>query len=325
MMKSDFKPCNGVAQSDDRQDNPAPKRTEPQLLVSAGPAETDSRLFLVNPLPCSEDGDGHGCRIIDYTGTNCKEVVIPKQINGMPVTSIGEGAFEGHTELTSVSVLGNVLKVGDSAFKGCTNLTKVKFSDSLQVIGESAFQDSTKLVDIDLGRSCLRKIGDRAFSGCTSLTRVAFLGCVAEVGNYTFSGCSSLTNISFPKSVKIIGRGAFAACISLTDLWIPAYIQEIQEVAFAYCIGMKEVMIESAKTKIDEIAFASCMSLSNIEVPEIDYVWEPEFGNYYDEPCYKPFRPDTLHSQFTMDGIIDTICRKTFGDRILPDGHPYGW
>ena len=62
-----------------------------------------------------------------YTYT---DLVIPETYNGLPVTSICEGAFYGCTSLTSVKIPDSVTSIGDNAFRGCTSLTSVTFKDT---------------------------------------------------------------------------------------------------------------------------------------------------------------------------------------------------
>src|ERR1035441_1088797 len=56
-------------------------------------------------------------------------VVIPGTILvggiNLPVTCIGDYAFEYHTNLTNVTVPDTVITIGDAAFEGCTGLTSV--------------------------------------------------------------------------------------------------------------------------------------------------------------------------------------------------------
>ncbi|MBO5883723.1 MAG: Ig-like domain-containing protein, partial [Clostridia bacterium] len=61
-----------------------------------------------------------------YVGSDVT-VVIPEYIGGKPVTSIGDGAFEDCSEISSVSIPSGVTRIGDSAFKNCSNLTTINF------------------------------------------------------------------------------------------------------------------------------------------------------------------------------------------------------
>ncbi len=55
------------------------------------------------------------------------ELKIPSEIDGYPVTSIAENAFEDNAAMTSVTVPGSVTSIGDGAFGGCRDLTDVYF------------------------------------------------------------------------------------------------------------------------------------------------------------------------------------------------------
>ena len=57
--------------------------------------------------------------ITGYTGPG-GAIVIPDTINGLPVTSIGVGAFAS-TSLTSVTIPNSVTSIGLDAFSSCTS------------------------------------------------------------------------------------------------------------------------------------------------------------------------------------------------------------
>ena len=116
-------------------------------------------------------------RITDYTGS-ATELVIPSELGGYPVTSIGDYAFEECTSLTSVTIGDSVTSIGYSAFRSCYSLTSVTIGDSVTSIGSSAFR------------------------GCTSLTSVTIPDSVTDIKSYAFYGCTSLTSITIPE----IGR-----------------------------------------------------------------------------------------------------------------------
>ena len=55
--------------------------------------------------------------ITGYTGPGTV-VILPSSINGLPVTSIGEGAFSHCTNLTNLRIPHSVTNVGRGAFQG---------------------------------------------------------------------------------------------------------------------------------------------------------------------------------------------------------------
>ena len=56
------------------------------------------------------------------TGKTQTELVIPYKINGVEITSIGDGAFTDCSSLTSINIPNSVTSISPSAFDGCTNL-----------------------------------------------------------------------------------------------------------------------------------------------------------------------------------------------------------
>ena len=92
--------------------------------------------------------------------TNDTSVVIPSSINGVPVTTIGDRAFELNN-LTSVVIPDSVTTIGNSAFSS-NNLTSVVIPDSVTTIGEYAFsRNNLTSVVIPDG---VTTIGDWAFA-----------------------------------------------------------------------------------------------------------------------------------------------------------------
>ena len=91
------------------------------------------------------------CNAIIDTSTNklivgCKNTTIPNS-----VTSIGYGAFDGCSGLTSVTIPNSVTSIGEAAFYGCSGLTSVTIPNSVTSIGKYAFEDCfwlTRLVSL---------------------------------------------------------------------------------------------------------------------------------------------------------------------------------
>jgi BspA type Leucine rich repeat region (6 copies) len=75
--------------------------------------------------------------ITGYTGVG-GDVTIPAVIDGLTVTSIGEGAFGG-TSLTSVTIPDGVTDIEDGAFAKCFALTMVTIGNGVTNIGGEAF------------------------------------------------------------------------------------------------------------------------------------------------------------------------------------------
>ena len=106
-------------------------------------------VMLFSSLMCADvrcaSADGLKYRVSDgkvtvtgYTSSPKGELVIPSEIDGMPVTAIGEGAFEDCTDLTSVVISEGVTQIFGSAFQGCRKLA-VSIPNTVTKIGKYAF------------------------------------------------------------------------------------------------------------------------------------------------------------------------------------------
>ena len=76
-------------------------------------------------------------KIVSYVGKETN-VIIPNEIDGTPVTEIGERAFAG-TKIVSVVLPDTVRSIDWFAFSGCSSLTSITASTSLSSIGYGAF------------------------------------------------------------------------------------------------------------------------------------------------------------------------------------------
>ena len=169
-------------------------------------------------------------------------VEIPPEIDGLPVTRIGDWAF-GSDSLTSVTIPDGVTSIGEGAFSSCADLTSLTIPDSVTSIGDYAFYFCTDLISVDLSNS-LTSISDYAFEGCTSLESVTIPDSVESIGNYAYQGCKSMTSVSIPDSVVSIGDFAFCGCTSLTSVSLPKSVASIGDYAFCYCTSMTEILVD---------------------------------------------------------------------------------
>ena len=141
--------------------------------------------------------DGNSVTIKEYAGGG-GDVVIPSEIDGKKVTSIGVCAFLECNSLTSVTIPNGVESIGISAFSRCSGLMKVTIPNSVTCIWDTAFMNCSGLTDITIPNG-VTSIKRNAFSNCSNLTSVTLPDSVESIGNAVFSGCSGLTSITVEK------------------------------------------------------------------------------------------------------------------------------
>jgi putative transposon-encoded protein len=144
--------------------------------------------------------------ITGYTG-NGGAVEIPSRMAGVPVTVIGEAAFQGNATITTLVIPDSVVVVYDRAFRGMSALESAKIGNGVTYVGDSAFQNSSRLATVSFG-SRVTTIGNHAFDG-VGLTAVTIPRTVTTIGNHAFVNNTSLTRVRFVGNSPHVGTDAF--------------------------------------------------------------------------------------------------------------------
>ena len=105
----------------------------------------------------------------DFLVSGCKNTVIPNTVK-----TIGDRAFSGCSDLTSITIPDSVTDIGENAFGACTGLTTVTIPNSVTYIGYGAFEDCSGLTSVSIGNS-VTYIGFTTFFGCIGLKSVTCL------------------------------------------------------------------------------------------------------------------------------------------------------
>ena len=193
---------------------------------------------------CYENKGGYieitGCQTNDIT-----ELVIPAEIDGVPVKSIANEAFQQYTDLVSVSIADGVTSIGDFAFWGCSGLTSVTLPDSIENIGKAAFSNSDSLESIHVSENSkffksvdgvlFSKDGTAllAFPMAKTCTSYIIPDGVTTVGDYAFFSCKNLNAVIIPTTVKSVETRAFDCCVNLTAIYYTGTEEEWKEIVIA--------------------------------------------------------------------------------------------
>lgn len=244
-------------------------------------------------------------------------IIIPASVTyeeqSYSVTSIGNHAFDGCLELTSITIPDSVTSIGDCAFYGCIGLTSITIPDSVTSIGYEAFfgcslltsinvdennpkycskdgivfsKDKTMLVYYPAGKKnssyfipdSVTSIGSYAFDGCGALKTVTFNenSQLNTIRRYAFYGCSTLTSITIPDGVTSIGDFAFHSCTSLETVTFGgnSQLEVIGISAFYGCSTLTSIIIPNSVTNIGREAFDRCDRLGTIYYGGTEEQWD---------------------------------------------------
>lgn len=218
--------------------------------------------------------------ITKYSG-NDEHVVIPSEIDGLPVITIGScdilegnyyiniGAFQ-NSNIKSVVIPDSVTFI-QRAFSDCKYLSEVTFgkNSNLDTI-ESAFQNCISLEALDLSTTKLTEISNDTFNGCKNLRSINISDSVTSIGERAFYECESLKEIVLPKNLEDIGRNAFGYCTLLKTITIPAKLdinEGLTQSVFHDVPSLEKVIFEEGRDEIKGYAFISITSDAEIIVP----------------------------------------------------------
>ena len=270
----------------------------------------------------------------EYTGS----VDIPSMVTyndlTYSVTSIGFGAFDGCSGLTSITIPNSVTSIGHYAFDGCSGLTSVTIPNSVTSIGYSAFRGTAWYNNLSDGVVYAGKvlytykgtmpentnisikegtlgIADEAFRACYGLTSVTIPNSVTNIGNRTFSGCTGLTSIEIPNSVTSIGDYAFSGCSGLTSVTIGNGVTSIGNYAFDECTNLKELRIEDGGTILylgwnstNKGLFYDCPLETLYLGRDLSYITSPSY--------YSPFYNIKTLKNVTISNSVTSIGSSAF-------------
>lgn len=156
--------------------------------------------------------------VISNCDKSAGSVVIPAQIDGLPVTQIRQEAFYQCLHLTDVTIPDSVTTIGYKAFSGCTSLSQITIPDSVTVFGSNAFADTPWLL-AKREEQTLVTVNQTLIDGKACLGKAVIPYDITSVGHDAFTGCSGLTSVIVPRNVTDIGR-AFRSCENLSSVTI---------------------------------------------------------------------------------------------------------
>ena len=213
-------------------------------------------------------------------------------------TTISTNAFNGYSNLVSVTLPNTLIEIESYAFFGCTDLSSITIPDSVTTIADGAFGNSG-LTSITIPKNVEALIGN-PFIFCDNLASInnqsanfvlennvlfssdktKLIACpasktgtyqipagVKEIGVSAFIGCTKLTAVSFSNGLETIGDGAFWACTSIKTIKVPDSVTSIGNSAFRRCENLTSAELPEGLKTIGISLFSDCYRLKSVTIP----------------------------------------------------------
>ncbi len=236
-----------------------------------------------------------------YKNTKITKVVLPNNTlstydnNGTFYDQIGDSAFEGCSNLTSVIIPSNVSVFGDDVFKDCIRLYEVyNLNTSLALKLNSSSPGSyvsyyAKVIHTSLDEESIIKVDSDGFmymylnniyyligySGddrdVTVPSSFEFNGNTItnfEIYDKAFREYRSIRSITILDNIESIGSSAFYNCSGLMNVNMPDTITSSNYTyVFSGCYSLTFIKLSSGMTKIPGGYFYYCTNLSSVVIP----------------------------------------------------------
>lgn len=292
-----------------------------------------------------------------------KNVILPAGL-----TVLEDGAFAGGS-LRSISIPEGVTSIGEYAFYGCSDLEEVTFPTTLRSIGRGAFAGCPSLRVADLSGTQVTILPDRVFaddislcdlslpSGLTSVGSEAFLNTAVEelllpnvtsFSSYALSGMPSLTKVMLNENASF-GEGTlmndvtlerisgspsdlpslFAAnCYRVVPSEVMSQSGSVGSHAFANS-SVGELVLASSVRMIESGAFSGMTNLARVEARglgvEMPGVASDAFGTLdtagillmVDDDCEEAWRQHPVWGRFNVQSDKTTGV-ESVGLKVAP-------
>lgn len=224
---------------------------------------------------------------------------------GEGVTTIGDNAFNGFYNISSLTLPSTLTKIGDSALRGVgvgtdttSPLTALSIPKNVSYIADNAFSQMSKLesVTVDSGNSYF--CSDNGVLFDKSKTKLILIPAmksgtytipktVTSIGDYAFEG-GNLDAIAVETGSNnyIVEDGIlynssktellkYPAAKSVTSFSVPSSVKDIKPYAFADSDNLQVIVLPDSVTTIGEYAFYSCSNLEKVNIPSGVSVLKP--------------------------------------------------
>lgn len=254
------------------------------VLNISAPVNADSSTSITNSdgfvYTVKDDGTAE---IVGYTG-NEKELYVPSQLDGYPVTSLGTLALSA-LSLRKIELPGTLRVIGSQALAFNNPLTEVVIPEGVEELGFGILWDCQKLKTVTIPDS-VTKVGDAIIGGTSKPINVIFSenSQVLEMIDGVLFSKTDRRLIWYPSSrkgkeyivpdgTKMIGTWVFQPGTKLERIILPESVEKIGMEAFAGLTKLRRINVPSKVTNLETV-FVTLDALEQIDIPECHPVYE---------------------------------------------------
>lgn len=228
--------------------------------TTSAPTETTTTM-ITTPDPLTKltySENESGVTLERFAWTNELVVEIPAQVDGKPITKIGERAFQ-YCYADTVILPETVTELAAYAFVGCRYLTTITIPQNCRRIGASAFSGCIALETVVIPEQ-IDDIGAYAFADTPFLSHMTDDFIVLGGVLYAYQGNQS--TVTVPETVHTIGVAAFADHTEILSIAIPEHVTRIEHEAFENCTALSDISLLGLPSEFPLDALAGTAWLS---------------------------------------------------------------
>lgn len=223
----------------------------------------------------------------DCNDDEITEVVIPEEVNGLPVKGSVDTPFGFCRKLEKIT-LPDSFEHLDWRNLTCTTIQYVVPNQPADIlipaVSEVVVSDTNPFYCVSDGIVYTKDM--KILIGCPPAIKQIepVISDKAErINDYAFIDCVNLETMIIPDNITHINNAAFLHCINLKSIVFPENLVSISGQMCYYCEKLSDVKLGSAIQVIGFDAFFRCSSLENFDIPEtVKYIGYNAFDS---SPC----------------------------------------
>ena len=188
-------------------------------------------------------------------------IVIPDEIEGVPVTKIADFAAQNLEYVTEFYIGKNVKEIGTWALENNQHIAAYTVDEANEyfcsIDGVIYTKDMKTIVFFPPAKDGDYKAADgvetirtKAFYKCAKITSITLPETIKTIEEKAFFRCEAMATINLSNSLTFIGKDAFTYCYGLTEITIPSSVTQINEYAFYNCTNLLTVNVDNSESNI---------------------------------------------------------------------------